>query len=318
MSKRKRLTPAQFFDGQSPETFALARPPIAQVAAETAAMAAFEEVAGELRRAEAEGRMILSLPLDQIAVDYLIRDRVVSQGVDLQALRDSLRARGQQVPIEVVDHGAASQPRYGLISGWRRLLALRSLWDETGDLRFGQVLALIRHPQTAPAAYVAMVEENEIRAGLSFYERGRITLMAVREGVYATEKKALQSLFSTASDAKRSKVKSFIPLVQALDGALRFPTHISERTGLALSKALEQDGFADGLLDHLTRNPSATPGAEALVLARAMAPKTGSKPQISDISTIRITPRKGGVLLEGPGVDAGFIAQLKEWLSTAR
>lgn len=313
MSKRKRLTPAQFLEGAPSETSS--RPPIAQVAAETAAMAAFEEVAGELRRAEAEGRMVLSLDLDQVAADHLIRDRVVSDDDDLRALRDSLRARGQQVPIEVVDRGPGSQPRYGLISGWRRLLALWDLWDQTGDPRFGRVLALVRRPDTAPAAYVAMIEENEIRAGLSFYERARITLMAVQAGVFETEKKALQSLFSAASDAKRSKVKSFIPLVQALDGALRFPARIPERTGLALSKALEEVGFAARLRDQLMRNPAATPEAEALVLARAMRPEKGSKPPNSDVSGIRLTPRKGGVLLEGPGVDANFVARLKDWLS---
>lgn len=313
MSKRKRLTPAQLLQGPPAET--LPRPPIAQVAAESAAMAAFEEVAGELRRAETEGRMVLALDLDQIAVDYLIRDRVMRDDDDTRALRDSLRARGQQVPIEVVDQGPSCQPRYGLISGWRRLLALWDLWDQTGDPRFGQVLALIRRPDTAPQAYVAMIEENEIRAGLSFYERARITLMAVRAGVYESEKKALQSLFSTASDAKRSKVKSFIPLVQLLDGALRFPTHIPERTGLALSKALEQAGFAETLRNRLLRRPAPSPQAEALVLAQAMRPEKGSKPPVGDVSAIRLTPGKARVLLEGPGVDAAFVARLRTWLS---
>lgn len=314
MSKRRRLTPAQLLQGVPAEI--LTRPPIAQVAAETAAMAAFEEVAGELRRAEAEGRMVLTLDLDQVAVDYLIRDRVVRDDDDTRALRDSLRARGQQVPIEVVDQGPGFQPRYGLISGWRRLLALWDLWDQTGDPRFAKVLALIRRPDAAPQAYVAMIEENEIRAGLSFYERARITLMAVRAGVYETEKKALQSLFSTASDAKRSKVKSFIPLVQALDGALRFPTHIPERTGLALSKALEeQAGFAETLRNRLLRRPAPSPQAEALVLAQAMRPEKGSEPPVGDVSAIRLTSGKARVLLEGPGVDAAFVARLKIWLT---
>lgn len=313
MSKRKRLTPAQLLQG--PPAEALPRAPIAQVAAETAAMAAFEEVAGELRRAEAEGRMVLALDLDQVAVDYLIRDRVVSDDDDLRALRDSLRARGQQMPIEVVDQGPGHHPRYGLISGWRRLLALWDLWDQTGDPRFGQVLALVRRPDSAPAAYVAMVEENEIRAGLSFYERARITLMAVRAGVYETEKKALQSLFSSASDAKRSKVKSFIPLVQALDGALRFPARIPERTGLALSKALNQTGFAEGLRARLAQEDPVTPEAEAQLLLQAMAAKTVSKPPISDASDIRLTLGKARVVLQGPGVDAEFVARLKAWLA---
>ena len=50
-----------------------------------------------------------------------------------------------------------------------------------------------------------MVEENEIRVGLSYYERARIVAKAVAQGVFETEKQALQRLFHTASRPKRSK-----------------------------------------------------------------------------------------------------------------
>ena len=45
-------------------------------------------------------------------------------------------------------------------------------------------------------AYVAMVEENEIRVGLSFYERARIAAKSVEAGVYPDDRAALRALFA--------------------------------------------------------------------------------------------------------------------------
>ena len=88
------------------------------------------------------------------------------------ALMASLESRGQQTPIEVVE---LADGRFGLISGWRRLTALRQLQaDEGRGQGLDTVLALLRRPDTASDAYVSMVEENEIRTDLSHFERGRI------------------------------------------------------------------------------------------------------------------------------------------------
>jgi ParB family chromosome partitioning protein len=48
------------------------------------------------------------------------------------------------------------------------------------------VLALIRRPETSADAYLAMVEENEIRAGISFYERARLAAEAAKLGSIPT------------------------------------------------------------------------------------------------------------------------------------
>ena len=154
-------------------------------------MSAFDEVAAELHNARVEGRMVSKLAIGDIDATYLVRDRMTVDDEDMAALKDSLRARGQQAPIEVVDLG---DRRYGLISGWRRLTALRALQAETSDATFGVVQAFIRRPDTAADAYCAMVEENEIRVDLSFYERARIAVKAVEQGVYPDVKTAVQSL----------------------------------------------------------------------------------------------------------------------------
>lgn len=318
MAKRKRLTPAQpgfletrpaaalpsGVDGQhapSPAPNAPPAPapvpPIAQVARDSAASAALAEVSAELASARAEGRLIQAIPLDHVARDHLVRDRLVVDPDEMAALKDSLRARGQQTPVEVVDLGSGT---YGLLSGWRRVTALGELHAETGEARFATVQALLRTPETAEAAYTAMVEENEIRVALSPYERARIVAQSVEQGVFPSRKQALQTLFSAASRAKRSKIGSFLPVVEALDGVLRFPGALTERLGLRLSKALsEAPEFGRVLRVRLRKAEGITePGDEIAWLEAALLEATGAKAQPS----AEIAPKGAASKPAKPGV----------------
>lgn len=341
MAKRRRLTPAQAGFGAEPDPqpgagpaqaapgaaapapgqggpLSPLRPPIAQVAGAAATEAALSEMTGILARAEAEGRMIRALPLEQIEAEHLMRDRLGVEPEAFEALKQSLRARGQQTPIEVMALPGGQGPRYGLISGWRRLLALRQLAAETGEARFAQVLALLRQPQDLAASYVAMVEENEIRADLSHYERARVVLRALEAGVFETEKQALQTLFASASYARRSKIKSFLPVVQALDGALCHPAALTERLGLALSKALEAEGQAEALRADLEARPPRDAEDEAARLQAFLGARRGpAQPAAALARTpppVRMEARAGHVVLSGEAVDRGFIADLSAWL----
>ncbi len=253
MAKRKRLTPARIetaAEGAAPETRAFfpsyplgvaptRRMPIAEVAGEAAGVAALDELGRTLGEAREEGRLIQWIGLDEIDESYLVRDRIGADEEEMQALIDSLRERGQQTAIEVADLGEAAPRRWGLISGWRRLTALRRIAAEDGVP--GRALALPRSPRNAAEAYRAMVEENEIRVGLSHYERARIVARAADAGVYDSDAAALKALFGAATRPRRSKIGSFVRIVRVLDAALRFPTRIGERLGLALSRALEED-----------------------------------------------------------------------------
>ncbi len=290
MAKRRRLTPAQYTGlpsgGPRPAPAGLPRAglaaaPIAQVAGEASATAALQEVAGELASARAEGRLVLRLALDAVDTGYLLRDRIDIDEEALAQLTDSLRSHGQRAPIEVTDLGGG---RYGLISGFRRMAALQRLRAETGDDRFGSVLALLRRPDTAGDAYVAMVEENEVRLGLSYYERARIAARATDLGVFETERQALQRLFATASRSRRSKIGSFLGVYRALDGALRFPVALPERLGLALAQHLEAGPDAAARLAALLADPPAQDAAEeqarlaAAIAAPAAAPEAPPQP----------------------------------------
>jgi ParB family transcriptional regulator, chromosome partitioning protein len=239
-------------DGFARETSpASLRPPIAHVAAEAAALstplaaplrvqAARDAAdADRYRRAEAEGLVISEIPIDAIYAEELARDRLHQGGEGMDELRSSIRAHGLRLPIEVFE---LPEPRgghlYGLISGWRRLNALRALHAETGDQAFVKIRAFVRRPENVSAAYVAMVEENEIRADLSQYERGRIAALAAGEGVFPGVEAAVDALFHAGSKAKRSKIRSFALIHEELGDLLNFASALSERAGLRLAGAL--------------------------------------------------------------------------------
>ncbi len=332
MAKRKRLTPARsdFLTDPAPASdtpgmFPTAPPPIAQVAGDTALRAAVDDLTTEIRDARAGGRLVQSLPLDSIEETHLVRDRIAADKGEMQALIESLRARGQQTPIEVVE---LEQGRFGLISGWRRLTALKALYAETGEERFATVQALLRQPESASDAYLAMVEENEIRVGLSYYERARIAARAAEQGVYASEAEALRSLFASASRAKRSKIGSFLTIYHALDDHLQYAAAIPERLGLSLSKALKEDpDIGPRIVRELGNHPSDSAEVEAAILTGLV--KMGqeiNKTLIPTIETNKSTPEVIGsitlkrsangktVILGGAGISDAFEAKLREWL----
>ena len=106
MAKRKRLSAPSAYE-EAPETKGLSnaplgyvpeerkkRAPIADVAGQAAAASALERVAGELSAAKAEGRMVMKLPLEAVAADHLVRDRVILEDAEMAALEASIAARG--------------------------------------------------------------------------------------------------------------------------------------------------------------------------------------------------------------------------------
>jgi hypothetical protein len=295
-----------------------ARPPIASVAAEAAGAAALAEMAEALRAARESGRMVVDLPLGAIAPDHLTRDRLPGEDAEMAALRDSLRAHGQRVPIEVTPLEGALP--YGLISGWRRLEALKALQAETGEARFATVQALVRRPETASDAYVAMVEENELRVGLSQYERARVVALAAARGVFESEEAALQALFGGASKAKFSRIRSFIALYHGLDDVLRYPAHLPERLGLALVEVLRAPGGRERITEALARADAASPEAERAALTRLLAPaKAPPAPAETIRPGVTLEERLRGrtltLRLRGPGVSEALAAELRAVLA---
>lgn len=309
MAKRRRLeTPTSPMEIAMANTSSRAAPPpIAQVTGEAASTAATEDALGAIEKARTEGRMVVELPLAQITRDHLTRDRLGASDEDMEALMRSIEAHGQRTPIEVVQ----TSDGYGLISGWRRLAALERLGRS-------HVLALIRQPKDAGDAYVAMVEENEIRVGLSYYERARIAALSAARGAFEDTEAALSALYGNVSRAKRSKIRSFVTLFDELDDTLQFPDAIPERLGLKIAGALKEGKAA---LIKKALIPAATSvEAEAARLAEALSPKAAApKPVREDLGADIILEIKGEgrarrVTLSGKGLTDAALDRLRQAL----
>ena len=140
---------------------------------------------------------IHQIPIDEIDAEALARDRVALDPEALTELRLSIAASGLRSPIELFAfREVEGRFRYGLISGYRRLTAVRALHELTGQPRYARIDAFLRTPDSAAAAFAAMVEENEIRDDISPWERGRIALVACEIGLHETIEAAVDAVIA--------------------------------------------------------------------------------------------------------------------------
>ncbi|SIQ04451.1 chromosome partitioning protein, ParB family [Paracoccus thiocyanatus] len=207
----------------------------AQIRAENDALAQ-EHV--RLKRA---GLITDLIPLDAIDTRKLIRDRAPGPDYELSELIESIRDIGLSNPIRVEP---AEDGRYELIQGWRRLSAYRQLLEETGDAeRWGRIPAgIAARGDELERLYRRMVDENMVRKDISFAEMAQLALHYAMDPVTeeSDPEKAVAILFKSAGYQKRSYIRSFIRLIEALDGALLYAPDIPRALGLALAQRLDE------------------------------------------------------------------------------
>lgn len=257
MAKRRKLeAPSaaelkEIEDRFRSETSARSVAPIAQVAAEAASEADVLGAKTRAKLAEAEayreaqvsGLVIKEIAIDRIHADALVRDRAIIDRDELTELRASIVANGLRLPIEVFELPEKTDAHdYGLISGYRRLMAYQEAFRGTGFDKFNKIKAIIRERTDSAESVAAMVEENEIRANLSHFERGRIAALSAQSGTFVNVEEAVSQLFPFASKAKRSKIRSFALIFEELGDLLDFPEALSERQGLAIATAIRAGG----------------------------------------------------------------------------
>ena len=253
------------FRSETPTRPSRGTAPIAQVAGETAQLGAGEAPeakmnrldAEKLRAAEEAGLIIQEVPLDQINTNDLVRDRTVMDQGEFDELLTAIQMNGLRLPVEVYKGGEGG---YELISGYRRLMAFRNLHKRFPDA-YGTIKTIVRPPRDMATSFMAMVEENEIRANLSHYERGRIAVLAARQGAFPSTDDAVAKLFLAASKSKRSKVRSFAEVFACLGDVLKFPEDLTERRGLRIAAAIRL-GAEDQLRDALEAGQGASVDAE--------------------------------------------------------
>ena len=192
----------------------------------------------------------MRISTDQIDADALPRDRSALSGPALDELMASIAASGLRQPVEVYETATG----YALISGYRRLAAIRALHAMTGDARYGAIEATLRTPATRAAAMAAMVEENEIRETLSPWDRGAVAVTARDVGVFDTLDAAIAGLFPHASRQKRARLRLLAEVAEALAGAFAEPERISENRLLRIGACLRL-GWEELIVTALTEPP---------------------------------------------------------------
>jgi ParB family chromosome partitioning protein len=302
--------------------------PISQVSAETARhqpvvppetrvqMAQDSADAKRYRQAAEQGRVIEALPTQTIQSDVLVRDRTVLDAEEMAELKASIAAHGVRLPIEVFTR-REGRTAYALLSGFRRLRAVRELFEETGEERFKTIPVLVRDPEALGGGFAAMVEENEIRASLSHYERGRIAVVAAQRGAFVSTEEAVSQLFKVASKAKRSKIRSFSVIFEELGDLLNHAESLKERDGLRLAGALRAGG-AERLRAALEDAQPGSPEAEWAALAPvvtavekgAEAPKTG-RPKTGTRQVLAEAALPGGVKMRGEKDGGAYVIRFQ-------
>ena len=210
----------------------------------------------------------------------LPRDRTVLDADALQELQHSIAATGLRQPIEVYRTGDGPAPQYALISGYRRLHAIRQLHDLTEDPGYAEIDVILRTPENQHAALAAMVAENDIRAPLSPWEQAAIATATHDADLFATLDEALGTLYPHASRQKRAKLRSIAEVIEALDDLLADPETLSEARLLRIANVLRL-GWHDILRTALGESSANTAAAQWDIL----------RPILEEAETLQIENR---------------------------
>ena len=200
-----------------------------------------DALAEEHVRLKRAGLITDLIALDAIDTRKLIRDRKPGPDFELAELVASIREIGLSNPIRVEPAG---EGRYELIQGWRRLSAYRQLLEETGDAdSWGRIPAGISaRGDELEQLYRRMVDENLVRKDISFAEMAQLALHYAMDPMTEEHdpEKAVAILFKSAGYQKRSYIRNFIPLVEALGEVLVYANEVPRALGLALVQRLEE------------------------------------------------------------------------------
>ena len=200
-----------------------------------------DALAAEHVRMKRAGLITDLIPLDAIDTGKLIRDRRPGPDFELAELVASIREIGLSNPIRVEP---AADGRYELIQGWRRLSAYRQLLEETGDAEtWGAIPAgIAARGDQLEQLYRRMVDENMVRKDVSFAEMAQLALHYAMDPLTTEHdpERAVALLFKSAGYQKRSYIRNFIPLVEALGETLLYASEIPRALGLTLAQRLAE------------------------------------------------------------------------------
>jgi ParB family chromosome partitioning protein len=229
---------------------------------------------------------IQRIPLAEIDQAALTRDRAGLDPEPQAELERSIATYGLRQPIEVFPLPEPRGPhRWGLLNGYRRLLAFRTLLENTGQDRYAAIPAFVREAASLAASLAAMVEENEIRAGLSPFERGFIAVNARNQGAFASIEEAVDGLYPNANRPKRNRLRALAFLAEEMDGQFAAPELLSQQQATRIARALTA-GFGELIRTALEESSLKDPDHQwslvepilAEAEAHARRPETSDRP----------------------------------------
>lgn len=197
---------------------------------------------------------LIHIPLAEIREDALLRDRIALDPLALDDLIRSIHADGLHQPIEVwrLSHPDATH-RYGLITGLRRLTALRALQSWPNPQRFATIPAFVLPVTEVPQAMATMVSENEIRSAVSPWEKGTLLTQCVRHGIFPTLDAAVDALYPALTRQKRNRLRALALVVEECEGLFTAPETLTTGQMERLASAL-RGGLAPLIAQILTEN----------------------------------------------------------------
>ena len=234
---------------------------------EAAIRAENDALAHEFVRLKRLGLVTDLIPLDQVRIGKLIRDRSRRVDPQIDDLKASILAVGLSNPIRV----ESTPTGFELVEGWRRLSAFRALLAETGDDRFARIPASFVPPgETVEGLYRRMVDENLVRKDISWAEMARLARAYAEDRVGGCEDidQAVNRLFASANPQKRSYIRRFAALLAKLEKVLEHPEALPRALGLALAQRLEAEPLlAAEIASALRQAPRRSAEEELRILA---------------------------------------------------
>lgn len=200
--------------------------------------------------------------LDPAEIDphALPRDRTALDPAALAELETSILLTGLRQPVEVwaFRSPAPGGPRYGLISGMRRLTAFRRAHPDPG----ARISAFLRAPKDIPEAMATMIAENEIRADISPWEKGRIVVQSVDDGIFDTLDAAVTALYPTLHRNRRGHIRAVAEVVTEIgDSLLTHPESLNFHQLTRIAAALRL-GFGDVITGALQQSADTSPAGQ--------------------------------------------------------
>jgi len=244
-------------------------------AAEASIRAENDRLAHELVRLKKLGLVTDLIPLDQIHISKLTRDRASDRDAELDELKASVKDIGLSNPIrvEIADNGS-----YELVQGFRRLTAFRELYAETGEERFAAIPAgLIAKGETLENLYRRMVDENLIRRDISFAEMAILARSYLHDPETSATSidQAIANLFQSAGRQKRIYIRNFASLLDRVGMHLSHAAAIPRALGLDVLKRMDKEPGAATMLGRVLVSQPDRNDVEELSILRDFAAGAG-------------------------------------------